>query len=260
MKIILNQIDIMKIKNLIALCPDTFTYVPLKLYKDENGSSFASISMLSLNGDIVFSGKTQIEDLDFEPLTGMMIRLPISKSIVSNIFSEKFDRVEIDKTKILVKDKKKKLSLALFELDENEITDFPFTNLDIIDLVNEKNNVNIDNEAINYVTLDSEIIKDFNSCFNILSNPENVMVLSIDNEVKFKSEDYTGNCFEYTLVGKSGNSSFESKYDMNLIKVLISLSKFKNYSFDVIFNPLITAITIENEELLVTIAVTALKE
>ena len=129
-------------------------------------------------------------------------------------------KVEIDKTKILVKNNNKKLSLALFELDEEEIMEFPFTNTEILDLVNEKNNADIVEKAISFIDLTAENIKDFISCFNILSNPENVMICSKGTNIKFKSEDYTGNNFEYNLESRNESSGFESKYDMNLIKNL----------------------------------------
>lgn len=258
MKIILNSNNVKKIHDLIILCPDVFSYVPFKIFKDTDEKTFASIEMLSLNGDIVFSGKTEIEDVGLEKETGMVVRLPLNKTIINNVFSDNYEIVEIDKTKIRVKDSKRKISLALFELDDSEIMEFPYTNEEIFDLVNEKNDTEIVGKGI--VNLSSDEIKELLNCFGILSNPENININMVNNVLHFNSEDYTGNSFEYKIPSEIASEPFVSKYDNNLIKVLNNISKFKCYEFNVIFSPLIVAVSIKENNMTVTIAVTALKD
>lgn len=258
MKIVLNSDNVKRVRELISLCPDVFSYVPFKIFNDTDGKTFASIEMLSLNGDIVFSGKVELEDVGLEAETGMVVRLPLNKTIINNIFSEAYESVEIDKTKIRVKDSKRKLSLSLFELDDTEIMEFPYTNEEIFELVNEKNDTVVAGKGI--VNLDSTEIKEFLGCFDILSNPDNVIINMADNVLHFSSEDFTGNSFEYKIPSEIESEPFSSKYDNNLIKVFNNISKFKEYEFNTIFSPLIVAVSIKDKNLMTTIAVTALKD
>ena len=74
-KVILNPTDIENLKNLLTMCPDTFSSVPVKFIK-EDGESYISIEAIDINGDTVFSGKTIVNDLTtLEDNSGLVVRL-----------------------------------------------------------------------------------------------------------------------------------------------------------------------------------------
>lgn len=257
MKIKLDSNSIEKIKNLLQLCPSSFNYVPLKLFKI-NDISYVSIETISINGDIVFSGRTEISNIDIDNDTGMLVRLPINKTIINNIFNPEFENIEIDKSKITVKDKRRKLSVALYQMSEDEVMEFPYTNTEIFDMVKEKNDMEDVANVKMTITLDD--IKMVNNSLSILSRPEFININNVKGTLKFSSEDYAGNTFECSIDCDKNSKSFEGKYDMNLIEIFNIISKVKDVEYNVIFSPLITAFTLEESDMIVTIALTALKD
>ena len=260
MKISLNKENVQKIKQLLILCPSNFSFIPLKLYKDAEGNEFVSVETISINGDIVFSGRVSISDslTDLEAGTGMIVRLPLTKPVVHTIFGGNFETVEISKTKIYAKDSRKKLDIALYKLEDGEQTEFPFESKELFELVKEMNHV----EELPFISLDLEAIdlKDIISGFAIINDATNIEVKNNKKGLNFKVEDFSGNSFNYSL-NTDVSDEFDCKFDTNFIKLLGTAFRNKElYSTEFLFSPLIFSTTLKNNDLIVTIATTAIKE
>jgi len=254
MKITLKSESIAKVNKFLSLCPDTFSYVPLKLYVDDANNSYVSIETVDINGDIVFSGRVLVEQLELQPGTGMVVRLPLNKTIISTIFGSNFDLIEISKNKINAKSKNKNISIAMYQMSEDDILEFPYTNIELFNLAVEENRL----ENINFVNfdIDSNEIKDFLDCVSVLSSPESIDIISENSRLKVTCSDYSGNELEYTF-DKPSNCDFIAKYDMNLIKVLNKIYRFKEYTINMLISNLLAAFTLKDEDSTITIAVTA---
>jgi hypothetical protein len=256
MKITLKTESISKINKILSLCPDTFSFVPLKLYVDDSGVSYASIETVDINGDIVFSGRVSIEPLELQPGTGMVVRLPMNKTIISTIFGSNFDSIEISKNKINAKTKNKKLSIAMYQMSEDDILEFPYTNVELFNLAVEENKLGI--VEFSEFDINSNEIKDFLDCIDVLSSPEFINFTSEDNLLKVTCDDYSGNEFEYVF-DKPSDCDFFVKYDMNLVKVMNKIYRFKDYSINMLMSSLLAAFTLKDDDSTITIAVTAQK-
>jgi hypothetical protein len=254
MKITLKSESIAKINKILSLCPDTFSFVPLKLYVDDANNSYASIETVDINGDIVFSGRVSIEQLEMQPGTGMVVRLPLNKTIISTIFGSNFDSIEISKNQIKAKTKNKKLSIAMYQISEDDVLEFPYTNVELFNLAVEENKLGV----VEYTQFDisNNEIKDFLDCIDVLSSPEFINITSEDSKLKVTCDDYSGNEFEYVF-DKPSNCEYIVKYDMNLIKVMNKICKFKDYNINMLISTLLAAFTLKDEDSTITIAVTA---
>lgn len=256
MKITLKSESIAKINKILSLCPDTFSFVPLKLYVDDSNNSYASIETVDINGDIVFSGRVSIEQLELQPGTGMVVRLPLNKTIVSTIFGSNFDSIEISKNKINAKTKNKKLSIAMYQMSEDDILEFPYTNVELFNLAVEENKLGI--VEFTEFDINGNEIKDFLDCVDVLSSPEFINITSEDSKLKVTCDDYSGNEFEYVF-DKLSDCDYTVKYDMNLIKVMSKIYRFKEYTINMLMSNLLAAFTLKDEDSTITIAVTAQK-
>ncbi len=259
MNIVFNANQISHVKKLISLCPSVFSFVPLKIYKDESGQSFVSIETISINGDVVFSGNIKVEDVsELEAGTGMVVRLPLSKPVINNIFGSKFESIEISKTKIVGKDKRKKLSIALYKMEEDEITEFPFDSESLFTLVKEMNN--IDSCPYTVQALDEDDMKDIMSGFNVINDATSVDITAKNKKIKFKVEDFAGNDFEYN-VETDDDEEFSAKFDGNFIKILGTAYKNKDsHEISMLFSSLIFSLTVKDDVMSAAIATTALKD
>lgn len=257
MKINLKSEGISQVNKLLSICPDTFSFVPLKFYKDSAGDSFASIETVDINGDIVFSGRVCIaEQFDFQPESGMVVRVPMNRTVINTIFGSNFDSLEISKNKINAKTGKKKLTIAMYQMNDDDILEFPYTNTELFNMAVEENKLG----SIEYCNFDIDVkeIKEFLDCVDVLSSPEFLIFSAEDSKLSAGCTDYSGNEFEYEF-DQVINSDFLAKYDMNLVKVMSKLSKFKEYSTNMLVSSLLTAFTMKDDNSLITIAVTAQK-
>jgi hypothetical protein len=258
MKIVIEKDSIAKINMLLNLCPDTFPFVPLKFYIDfDNGNSYASIETVDINGDVIFSGRVTIDPLELQPGTGMVVRLPMNKTIINTIFGSAFDKLEISKNKINAKAKNKNISVAMYQLSEDDILEFPYDNISIFNLAVQENKLG----TVEYCKFEVEPkeLRDLLDCIDILSSPEFV-IFSADSGGKLSvgCDDHSGNEVEYEFETIS-NSDFLAKYDMNLVKIMNKVSRTKDFKVDVLISNILAAFTLEKDDSQITIAVTAQK-
>jgi len=258
-KIILNSDGIKSLKNLLSLCPDTFSSVPVKFIK-EDGVSFISIEVIDINGDIVFSGKTLIDDIaDIEDNSGLIIRLPLNRGLINNILSN-FEELIITKNKITAKSPNKKLTMSLFLIDENDIFEFPHTNTGLYELAVTENSA----ENSKFVAFDPDLeqIKELLDTISFFSDLELIEFKEKNNKLIITSGDIIGNEFEFRF-DVDVEPGFTCKFDTNLVKVLSKVIKYKNddsYGINFLISDLLFGITLENDKSLVTLAVTARRD
>lgn len=257
MSIVLDNSSIKKINLLVNLCPNTFTYVPFKIFKDEEGNSFASIETIDINGSTLFSGRVAIENVsELDAGTGIIIRLPLSKQITDTIFSDEFTTLDVSKQRIIAKNQKKKITIALYDMSDDNILEFPYLNNEILDLTLKENGLSsVDYEQFDLTT---DEIKEISDSIGILNNPENVFLNSNGKNIMVSSGDYSGNDIELK-VDKPVTHKFSSKFDTSMIKVLSKFSKYKD-SINVILCELLIAFTINDENVVATIGVPAAKD
>lgn len=259
MKITFNSDTIRKIKNLLVLCPSNFSFVPFKIYKDENGKSFISIETISINGDLVFSGIITVDDIpELENETGIVIRLPLTKAVVNTIFGGSFNTIEITKQKIIAFQDKKKIEFSLYKIEEDELTEFPHDGLAIFDLVKQMNDVT-DTPCIIH-NLSVENIKEIISGFSLINEANSIEIKGINEGLKFLIEDFSGNMFDF-IIETEEKASFTSKFDINFIKLLGSVLRHKEiFVTEMLFSSLIYTVTFRNDDIVATVATTALKD
>lgn len=246
-----NNID--SIGKLLSFCPDSFNQVPLKLFKTQEGS-FASIETIDINGDIVFSGKVSLEDIDLDIDTGMVIRLPINKTITNVIFGSKFESMMINKSKILVKTENRKLSIALYQMVDEEVLEFPYEGIELLELAKENNN--LDSYSYINVSYNQNLFKEYLDCVDTLNSPLFFNFSGITDKLICKSEDNAGNDFEFIFNGSLVGNNFDVKYDSKLNSILNKLLRSK-YEFDMIISDIMAVFTVRIEDSIITIALTA---
>lgn len=258
MKIVLGN-SIGAVNTLLNMCPNSFSYVPLKFYKDDDGTNYASIETIDVNGDVVFSGKVQIDETGLEAGSGMVVKLPLNRTVINTIFGGKFTNVVIEKTHILASTESKKLSFALFQMNNNDVLEFPTNNKELLQMAVESNNLKSCSFA--EISLNKETIKDFIDCANIISNIETLSVEVVGQNINVTGIDNAGgNSFEYTFspVNIEADKDFTCKFDYNLIDVLSKVSKIANDNeVSCIFSEILAIFYIKNDNLEVSLAVTA---
>lgn len=246
-----NNID--SIGKLLSFCPDSFNQVPLKLFKTQDGS-FASIETIDINGDIVFSGKVELEDIDLDIDTGMIIRLPINKTITNVIFNGKFESMKINKSKILVQTENRKLSIALYQMVDEDVMEFPYDGIELLDLAKENNN--LDSYSYVRVSYNPELDKEYLDCTDMLNSPTFFNFSGITDKLICKSEDDAGNDFEFVFNGTLFGSKFDVKYDSKFNSILNKLLRSK-YEFDMIVSDIMAVFTVRIGDSIITTALTA---
>ncbi len=250
----LTNTNVAKISTLLNLCPDTFIYAPFKIFKDEDGKSFASIETTDVNNSIVFSGRVAIDSIDeLNPGEGTVIRLPLNNSVINTVFNPAFETVNIGSNRIVAKNDNKKITVALYEVIDDSIIDLPYTNNEIFELTTECKNLG----KVEYEQFDltAEEIKNILDCLNILVKPENMMFNCNGKNVIVSSGDYSGNDVEYKL-NKEISHKFASKFNMiMMLKILPKLSKCKDFDINMLICKYLAAITIKNDDVLATIGI-----
>jgi len=267
MNITITNTNINRLKKFFSIIPDTFTHVPLKIGKDENNNCFARIDSTDINGDVSFYGRVQLDDIkELETSSMMIIRLQTNRAVLSTLFNPIYDSIQINKTRILIQTKNKKMSIQLYQLLEKDIYELPETNVDMYEAVI-SNNIGLKNDGFFILDLDKDEMKDFIDSSNILTpNKTEDLRFNIKtnkDRLVVYSEDYIKNNFEYTftpiLVDKI---KIDAKYDYNLVDVMSRLLKFKDYDIStLISNPVVSfTIASEKEGITATISVPAQKD
>lgn len=260
MKIKLNNNNIRTVKSLLSLCPSVFSFVPLKFFKDELGNCFTTIETISINGDLVFSGiATLDEDLsELENNTGLVVRLPMTKAVISNIFGSDFSNIEISKAKIIAKDINKKIELALYKMENDEVMTFPFNSDDLFKLVMKMNK--IENCPFINVNMTDDDIKDIIGGFSMINDATSIEIKHKNKNLNFKVEDFSGNIFNYNI-SSDKDEEFEGKFDDNFIKLINTVNRNNaEFESEMLYSSLIFSTTLKNESITATLATTALKD
>lgn len=267
MNITITNTNINRLKKLFSIIPDTFSHVPLKIGKDENGNCFARIDSTDINGDVSFYGNVELDDIkELEPSSMMIIRLQTNRAVLSTLFNSVYDSIQINKTRILVQTKNKKMSIQLYQLLEKDIYELPETNVDMYEAVI-SNNIGLKNDGFFILDLDKDEMKDFIDSSNILTpNKTEDLRFNIKtnkDRLVVYSEDYIKNNFEYTFTPILADKiKIDTKYDYNLVDVMSKILKFKDYDIStLISNPVVSfTITSEKEGITSTISVPAQKD
>ena len=257
-KVVLRSDDIESLKNLLALCPDTFSSIPVKFVK-ANGESFISIEAIDINGDIVFSGKVTVNDLtDIEDNTGLIIRLPLNKALINNVLNSNFEELTITKNKISAISPNKKLSISLLMINENDVFEFPYTSEELYELAVTENNV----KESKFVVFDPDFkqLKELVDIVSVLSEFETLEFKEKNGMLIITGSDTVGNEFQYTF-NTTIESGFTSKYDTNLIKILNKVLKSKDKdSVSMLVSDLLVGVTLRDDKSVITLAVTARRD
>ncbi len=257
-KIVLKTDDIESLKNLITLCPDTFSSIPIKFIK-ENGESYVSVEAIDINGDTVFSGKITVNDLvSLEDNNGLVIRLPLNKALVNNIFNSKFEELIVTKNKISAVSSNKKLNMALLSISENDIFEFPYTNKELYELAMVENDVK-DSKSVIF-DIEFEQLKEIINMISALSELEILEFKESNGKLVIVGNDVIGNEFQYTF-DVHVDPGFSGKYDTNLIKILNKILRYKGKdTVNMLISDLLVGVTLYDDKSTITLAVTARRD
>lgn len=261
MMITLNEEGIKSLKNLVLFCPGTFSSVPVKFFKDEDGISYVSIEAIDINGDVVFSGRSKINDIELEENTGMIILLPLNKTLTNIILNSDFTTLEVSKSKIVASSPNKRITLSLFSVSEDDIMEFPYTGLELYQLAKDDNGI----EDSNYVLFEPDL-DEFKELINTISSFVNITSITFksrNGKLFVKSKDMLGNKIEYTFDNVPVDGQLNCTYSIELIKHLNKVMKLKdNEKVEMLISDLIIALTVKDEEenSIITIAITAIRE
>jgi len=257
-KIVLKTDDIESLKNLITLCPDTFSSIPIKFIK-ENGESYVSVEAIDINGDTVFSGKITVNDLvSLEDNNGLVIRLPLNKALVNNIFNSKFEELIVTKNKISAVSSNKKLNMALLSISENDIFEFPYTNKELYELAMVENDVK-DSKSVIF-DIEFEQLKEIINMISALSELEILEFKEKNGKLIIVGNDVVGNEFQYTF-DVDVDPGFSGKYDTNLIKILNKILRYKGKdTVNMLISDLLVGVTLYDDKSTITLAVTARRD
>jgi hypothetical protein len=258
MSVTLTSNSVAKINSLINLCPNTFAYVPFKIYKDENGDSFASIETIDVNVSVIFSGKTAIDNVpELDNNSGIIIRLPLSKPITNTLFNSAFTNLDVSKTRIIAKGDNKKITIALYDISNINVIDFPYTNNELFDLTIRENNMS--NCQYEQFDINTDEIKEILDCLNILMSPTVMYFISNGKNIQVSCGDMSGNNVELKL-DKDVKNKLTAKFDISITNILSKLLKFKDYDINMILSEVMAAITIKNDDIIATIGIPVAKE
>lgn len=224
--LVLKKHDIAVVKDLLSLCPDSFSFVPLRLYKNEEGS-FVSIETVDLTGSVIFSGNVFIDDLDLEMNTCLVVRLPLNKNVVNTIFGSDFDEIKINKNRILAQNDQIKLTFSLFNISDSDVLEFPSNNEDLYKTVREENNLSEKDDNYHSFIVNTDYLKNLTNYISLLSNLETITFFSKNGELMVSGEDYSLNKFEFRFETKDV-PEFMSVYDISIVNIINKIIKFKD--------------------------------
>ena len=266
--ITINKNDITKISTLVNMCPETFVYVPLKITKDDNGDSYASIQTLDVNASVVFGGKIKLDGIkEMSPGEQMVIRLPLFKQITNTIFNGDFDKLTVNSQKIIAEDDNRQLSILLYESGSEEANTsmvIPFTSEEL--LATMLDTLGLDSIDKTTLKFDAVKVKSMLDCMSILMNPETITFTADSGHFVMSSEDIVKNSVRYSLSdGIEDNfvSRFviaSDKVPISITKVMQRLIRYKDYDIDMLFCELLAAFTITGEDITVTIGIPAAQQ
>ncbi|MDD3662514.1 MAG: hypothetical protein PHT84_01465, partial [Candidatus Pacebacteria bacterium] len=131
--------------------------------------------------------------------------------------------------------------------------------LSIFELVKQMNNIT----DVPYIThnLSVENIKEIISGFSLINEANSIEVKGVNDGINFLIEDFSGNKFDFTVETETEEVIFNSKFDVNFIKLLNSVLRHKDiFETEMLFSNLIYAVTFRNEDIVATVATTALKD
>lgn len=264
MAIVINDKNIQSINTLTSLCPETFPYVPLRIYKDDDGQCYATIQTSDINQSVVFSGKVKFEnDISaLKPGDEAIIRLPLSKQITGILFNSAFDTLEINKTKIVAKGSNKRITISLYDTPgETPKSKIPYVNTELLEMSLSKRGIS--KIPMTQMMLNPDKIKEMMECMSILMNPENIIFSSTGEDIVITCEDVARNSIEYKM-NEPSNEIFSSKFviaadkiPMSIVKVMQKLSRYKDFNVDMLLCELMAAFTISNDNVVATIGIPA---
>lgn len=260
--IVLTNNNTKEIYKLIGFIPDEFIYVPVIIGKDEEGNPFTSVKTIDTQGNMVFSGTVMLPD-DIKELdkgSAMAIRLSTNKNLVDTVFNSDCESIEVSKSSIKINTKNVKLNITMLNLDEDDLVDYPENGKELFSMAVQESDGKY-KEIYDTFALDFDETKEFLSCIGVLSpaKPDDLKftIATKKDNVVINCEDYIKNSFEYVLNNVSTKNKYNSTYDINLIKVLQKLTKFKDCSIETLISDAVITFTIEEPNINITIGVPA---
>lgn len=224
----LSKENVQRISNLLDVCPVSyFKAVPLKIVNSEDEGMYASIETVTPTGDMIFSAKVTLDDLDIEINKFMAIRLSINKATRDFIFGGKFDKVTVYKNRIVASNANSEIVTMLFNLDKKDIHSFVFdANEMYTNLLEEYGLAETDNIRFSAPNVDS--LKELKNCISTLIEYKLVNLKATDsNSIDISISDYNDNKIRYTMALEKGlltmtsdNEEFEAEYDDKFIDML----------------------------------------
>lgn len=224
----LSKENVQRISNLLDVCPVSyFKAVPLKIVNSEDDGMYASIETVTPTGDMIFSAKVTLDDLDIEINKFMAIRLSINKATRDFIFGGKFDKVTVYKNRIVASNANSEIVTMLFNLDKKDIHSFVFdANEMYTNLLEEYGLAETDNIRFSAPNVDS--LKELKNCISTLIEYKLVNLKATDsNSIDISISDYNDNKIRYTMALEKGlltmtsdNEEFEAEYDDKFVDML----------------------------------------
>lgn len=224
----LSKENVQRISNLLDVCPVSyFKAVPLKIVNSEDEGMYASIETVTPTGDMIFSAKVTLDDLDIEINKFMAIRLSINKATRDFIFGGKFDKVTVYKNRIVASNANSEIVTMLFNLDKKDIHSFVFdANEMYTNLLEEYGLAETDNIRFSAPNVDS--LKELKNCISTLIEYKLVNLKATDsNSIDISISDYNDNKIRYTMALEKGlltmtsdNEEFEAEYDDKFVDML----------------------------------------
>lgn len=224
----LSKENVQRIASLLDICPTSyFKAVPLKIVNSEDEGMYASIETVTPTGDMIFSAKVNLVDLDIALNTFMAIRLSINKATRDFIFGGKFDKVKIFKNRIIASNSNSEIVTMLFNLDKKDIHSFVFdVNEMYNNLLEEYNLTETDNIRFSAPSVDK--LKELKNCISTLIEYKIVDLKATDsNSIDISISDYNDNKIRYTMDLEKGlltltenSETFEAEYDDKFVDIL----------------------------------------
>lgn len=224
----LSKENVQRISNLLDVCPVSyFKAVPLKIVNSEDEGMYASIETVTPTGDMIFSAKVTLDDLDIEINKFMAIRLSINKATRDFIFGGKFDKVIVYKNRIVASNANSEIVTMLFNLDKKDIHSFVFdANEMYTNLLEEYGLAETDNIRFSAPNVDN--LKELKNCISTLIEYKLVNLKATDsNSIDISISDYNDNKIRYTMALEKGlltmtsdNEEFEAEYDDKFVDML----------------------------------------
>jgi len=257
-KVVLKPSDVESLKYLLALCPDTFSSVPVKFVK-KDGESAVAIEAIDINGDTVFSGKVVVSDFeDIEDNSGLVVRLPLNKALINSVLNSSFEELTVTKNKISAKGPSKKLDMALLMISEGDVFEFPYTSEELYELAKSENDIR--DSKFTVFSPELSQLKELVDMVSVLSDLDALEFREKSGKLTALGKDVLGNEFQYTF-DVEVDPGFSGKYDTNLVKVLNKITKCRSdSSLSMLVSDLLIGVTLKDDKSVVTLAVTARRD